>query len=75
MRRDTALKILALKKPIAALGVKELKALMQYKKENVMELYQLQRRISWEGMMTSVTVQIKHLRRICQAFGINNFTK
>ena len=32
MRKDTALKILALKKPIAALGVKELKALVQYKK-------------------------------------------
>ena len=31
MRKDTALKILALKKPIAALGVKELKALVQYK--------------------------------------------
>ena len=32
MRKDTALKILALKKTIAALGVKELKALVHYKK-------------------------------------------
>ena len=32
MRKATALKILALKNPIAALGVKELKALVQYKK-------------------------------------------
>ena len=30
MRKDTALKIIALKKPIAALGVKELKALVKY---------------------------------------------
>ena len=32
MRKETALKILALKNPIADLGVKELKALVQYKK-------------------------------------------
>ena len=32
MRKASALKILALKKPIAALGVKELKALVHYKK-------------------------------------------
>ena len=32
MRKAAALKILALKKPIAALGVKELKALVHYKK-------------------------------------------
>ena len=32
MRRAAALKMLALKKPIAALGVKELKALVHYKK-------------------------------------------
>ena len=32
MRKATALKILALKNPIAALGVKELKALVHYKK-------------------------------------------
>ena len=32
MRKDTAFNFFALKKPIAALGVKELKALVQYKK-------------------------------------------
>ena len=32
MRKATALKILAMKKPIAALGVKELKAFVNYKK-------------------------------------------
>ena len=37
MRKDTALKILALKKRIAALGMKELKALVQYKKRRYTE--------------------------------------
>ena len=32
MRKDTAIKILALKKLIAAIGMKELKALVKYKK-------------------------------------------
>ena len=32
MRKAAALKIIALKKPISALGVKELKALVHYKK-------------------------------------------
>ena len=75
MRKAAALKILALKKPIAALGVKELKALVHYKKRNVMELYQLQIMILWEGMSPSVVVKIKQLICIYQALGINNFTK
>ena len=37
------------------------------------ELYQVQRKTFWKGMSTSFSVQTKHLIRICQALGINNF--
>ena len=70
MRKAAALEILVLNNPINDLSVKELKALMHYKKRKDDGAVPNKKMIFWKGMRPSVDVHIKHLRRIYQDFGI-----
>ena len=69
MRKSAALKIIALKNRLLLLAWRNWRLSCTIRKENVMELYQLQRRILWEVMKPYVAVQIKYLIHICQSLG------
>ena len=67
MQKAAAFEIIALNNLIAALSVKELKALVHCKKIKDNVAVPITRRIFWKGMRPYVPMKIKHLRHICQA--------